>query len=118
MAQQHDIWTIEELLWTGGTDTYRTRLAPGCMMAFHGLGVLQGEEILESLKDAPRWQSVEMTARHTSETDGIVVISYVATGYRDGDAPHRVLCTSTWRRTGNGWRLVQHQQAPEATAEG
>ncbi|WP_375691574.1 nuclear transport factor 2 family protein [Pseudooceanicola sp. LIPI14-2-Ac024] len=112
MTDDDDIWTAEELLWTGGTDAFRNRLAPACLMAFPGIGALEGEAILDSLKDAPRWQTVEMAGRHRVETDGIAVLAYTATGLRDGDAPYTALCTSTWVSTPDGWRLAQHQQAP------
>jgi len=111
MAEQSDIWTIEELLWTGGTDAFRARMAPTCLMAFPGLGTLQGEEILDSLKDAPRWQHVRMDARHLAETDGLAVLSYRATAIREGDQAYHALCMSTWKNTTGGWRLVQHQQS-------
>ncbi|MGR3453250.1 nuclear transport factor 2 family protein [Pseudooceanicola sp.] len=112
MTREDDIWTIEELLWTGGTDAFRNRLAPACLMAFPAIGALEGEEILDSLKDAPRWQSVEMTGRHRVETDGLAVLCYHAKGQREGDAPYEAICTSTWVNGSGGWRLVQHQQSP------
>ncbi len=115
MADEDDIWRIEELLWTGATDAFERRMADGCLMAFPGIGALAGEEIVESLKDVPRWQSVRMETRRCVETDGITVLSYIATGLRDGDPPYRALCTSTWRQTPQGWRLVQHQQSPPRT---
>ncbi|WP_088624608.1 nuclear transport factor 2 family protein [Oceanicola sp. 22II-s10i] len=112
MPQQSDIWQIEELLWTGGTDAFRRRMADGCLMAFPGIGTLQGEQILESLKEAPRWQSVEMEGRHVSETDGLTVLSYRARAVREGDPVCEALCTSTWIWRDGGWLLVQHQQSP------
>ena len=117
MTDEDDIWTIEDLLWTGGTDAFRNRLSPACLMAFPGIGVLQGEQIMDSLKQAPRWQSVSMEGRHKAETDGVAVLGYVATGLRDGDAPYHAQCTSTWVRSAQGWRLVQHQHTPLQTAE-
>lgn len=111
MSTTDDIWQIEELLWTGGTDVFRTRLAPTCLMAFPGIGMLEGDEIFESLKDAPRWTSVEMTGRHRLETDGLTVVGYTATGRREGEDPYHALCTSTWLNAAGGWRLVQHQQS-------
>ncbi|WP_160382068.1 nuclear transport factor 2 family protein [Pseudooceanicola pacificus] len=112
MTDDTKLWDIEELLWTGGTDALRNRLAPACLMSFPGTGVLEGEAILDSLKDAPRWQQVAMDSRHLARTDGLAVLCYTASALRDGDAPYRAMCSSTWARTGDGWRLVQHQQTP------
>ncbi|MGR3320684.1 MAG: nuclear transport factor 2 family protein [Pseudooceanicola sp.] len=116
MTAQEDIWQVEEILWTGGTDAFRKRLDRECLMAFPGVGVLEGDEILDSLKDAPRWQSVEMDDRHSTGDEDVIVLSYRAVAIRDGDAPYNALCTSTWRRTAKGWRLLQHQHsAPDQT---
>lgn len=106
-----DIWKVEEVLWTGGTDAYRRRMAPLCLMAFPGVGVLKGEEILSALADAPRWSEVRMDGRTMIETDGLLVLAYEAHAQRDGDSPYTATCTSTWRETPDGWRIVQHQQS-------
>ena len=105
-----DLWTIEELLWTGATDAFRKRLAPGCLMAFPGMGLMQGEAIMESLKAAPRWSRVEMRDKRLQETGDCAVLAYHAHGTRDGDAPYEALCTSTWIRREDEWKLIQHQQ--------
>jgi len=105
-----DIWTDEEMLWTGGPDAWRGRMAPGCLMAFAGVGIMQGETIIDAISQAPRWQSVEMSARHSAETDDLCIIAYRAVAHREGEDEYRALCTSTWRREGTGWRLHQHQQ--------
>lgn len=109
-----EIWTIEEILWTGGTDAYRRRMAPLCMMVFPGIGVLKGDEVLDALADAPRWSEVVMEGRTLIETDGLTVLAYTATAQRDGDSPYSAYCSSTWRETPDGWRIVQHQQTPLA----
>ena len=111
-----DIWTAEGLLWTGGTDAYRNRMGRTCMMAFPGPGILQGEEILDALADAPRWSEVAMAGRHLAQSDGLIVLGYTARAQRDGDAPYSALCSSTWIDTPAGWRIVQHQQSPVTPA--
>ena len=40
----------------------------------------------------------------------LLVLAYKARGLRDGAAPYDAECTSTWRKAGDRWRLVQHQQ--------
>ncbi|MGI3168834.1 DUF4440 domain-containing protein [Pseudooceanicola sp. C21-150M6] len=112
MTEPDDVWTVEELLWTGGTDAYRARMAPLCMMAFPGPGILRGTDILDALAAAPRWTRVDMTGRQMAETDDLRVLAYRAHALRDGDAPYDALCSSTWTRTAEGWRIIQHQQSP------
>jgi len=108
----HEIWTIEELLWTGGTDAYRRRMSPLCLMVFPGVGILKGEEILDALAHAPRWSEVRMEGRTLIEADGLISLAYTAHAQRDGDAPYHAFCGSTWRDTPEGWRVFQHQQTP------
>ncbi|WP_163847044.1 nuclear transport factor 2 family protein [Pseudooceanicola aestuarii] len=106
------LWKIEETLWTGATDAIRRRLAPGCLVAFPGMGILQGEAIMESLMQAPRWSEVAMSERRRHDAGDLAVLAYCARALRDGDAPCMAICTSSWRDIDGAWRLVQHQQAP------
>ena len=106
-------WSLEERFWTEGASVYDALLDPACLMAFPGVGVMRAADVLESLKGAPRWASVEMTGRAVGRAGGVVVLGYAAEGRREGAAPYRCLCTSTYRRTdGGAWKLVQHQQTP------
>ena len=107
-----DIWKVEELLWTGGTDAFERRLGPICTMAFPGAGILDRDDILPTLSLAPRWSHVDMRKRHQAETNGTIVLAYHAHALREGDAPYDALCSSTWVDTADGWRIVQHQQSP------
>ena len=52
-----------------------------------------------------------MTGRAVGRAgDGVVVLGYTAEGRREGAAPYRCHCTSTYRADGGAWKLVQHQQ--------
>ncbi|MBM1169965.1 hypothetical protein [Microvirga arabica] len=108
-----DTWGLEERFWLEGPSFYENHLDPECLMAFPGMGVMRAGEILESLRDAPRWASVDMADRTVGRPcDTLVVLGYRAMGYREGANPYRALCTSTYRSDGVGWKLVQHQQTP------
>lgn len=75
------------------------------------MGVMRAADVLDSLKDAPRWASVEMTDRTSGRPgDAVLVLGYKATGRRDGVEPYLAFCTSTYRRDQDAWKLVQHQQ--------
>ncbi len=105
------VWALEERFWLEGASVYDGLLDPECLMAFPGMGVMRAADILESLKGAPRWASVEMTARAIGRpSDAIIVLGYTAEGRRDGAESYRCFCTSTYRMDGSTWRLVQHQQ--------
>jgi|SRR5690625_3715892 len=77
------IWAMEERFWLGGTEFLERMLDPQCVMAFPGAGILQGAAIIESLRDAPRWNSVEMDARILALSDA----EDPDTSRRDRDKP-------------------------------
>ena len=109
-----EAWRVEERFWTGGEEHYREALDPACVMAFPApAGIMHGAGIARSLAGAPRWASVEMAGRHAARPAAdLLVLAYKARGTRDGAPPYEAYCTSTHRRDGDRWRLVQHQQTP------
>ena len=114
MDEEHQLWALERSLWLGGPEVYERTLDPDCLAALPGVGILTAATaILKSLEEAPRWDEVEMAERHLAQpTDGVAVLAYHAVGRRQGAEPYDTLCTSTYRRDGAGWRLIQHQQTP------
>ena len=108
-----DIWTTERRLWLDGADAYAELMAPHCVMAFGPMGVLQDGAIIDSLRKAPRWSDVTMQDRVLAQpNESVAVLAYAAEGRRDGAEPYRALCTSTYIRMGDTWRIAQHQQTP------
>lgn len=104
-------WVLEERFWLEGSSVYDGMLDPECLMAFPNMGVMRAADILGTLKNAPRWASVEMSDRVIGRpSDAVVVLGYSAEGQRDGAAPYRCFCTSTYRADDGAWKLVQHQQ--------
>lgn len=104
-------WELEERFWLEGSSIYDDLLDNECLMAFPGMGVMRAADILDSLRDTPRWRSVQMTSRATGRPDEtVLVLGYTAEGRRDGAEPYRCFCTSTYRRDRGDWKLVQHQQ--------
>jgi Domain of unknown function (DUF4440) len=105
------MWALEERFWVEGSSVYDELLDPACLMAFPGMGVMRVPAILDGLKGASRWVSVQMTDRAVSRPGGtVIVLGYTAEGRRDGAEPYRCFCTSTYRADGGHWKLVQHQQ--------
>jgi hypothetical protein len=104
-------WILEERLWLEGSSIYEDVLDPACLMAFPGMGVMRAAAILDSLKDAPRWQSVAITDRTVGRAGtAVIVLGYTAEGHRKSGEIYRCFCTSTYRNDAGTWRLVQHQQ--------
>jgi hypothetical protein len=109
------IWELEERFWLEGSSVYDDLLDPACLMVFPGMGVMRSADVLESLRHAPRWASVEMSERSLGRAgEQVIVLGYTAEGRRDGAVPYHCFCTSTYRLDGGRWKLVQHQQTMAA----
>jgi len=108
-----DLWQNERRLWLDGAAAYRTHMASQCLMAFGPMGAMTNADILASLEHAPRWSSVAFTRQTTIEPrSDTAVLCYEAEAERPDSPPYRALCTSTYLRETDGWKVVQHQQTP------
>lgn len=109
-----EVWNTERSLWLVGDDAYAAHLADDCLMVFGPTGILQRDQILETIRQAPRWTSVEMTDT-TLLTPGdsvAIVIAYKAQASREGSPPYSALCSSTYLVIDGELKLAQHQQTP------
>jgi hypothetical protein len=109
-------WALEKRFWLEGADFYNALLDPSCLMAFPGIGVMRAGDVLDSLKAAPRWSSVEiMNGVVGRPKPSMVILGYTAEGKRL-DVIYRAFCTSTYCSRGGKWKLVQHQQTLAASS--
>jgi catechol 2,3-dioxygenase-like lactoylglutathione lyase family enzyme len=107
------LWEVERRLWLQGADAYRKYLDEEALMVFAGVGVLRREQILTTIQQAPRWQEVTMRDQTlASFGDAVVVLAYAAEARRTEGTSYRALCSSTYRKHGDAYTLVQHQQTP------
>jgi hypothetical protein len=115
MNDDDGIWTLEQDFWLKGAEHYEQVLDPHCLMAFPApTGIMGRDEVLASLRDAPRWDSVEMSGQTTVEpADNLKVIGYQAVATRGGTRPYAATCLSTYRRSDQVWLMTSHQQTPE-----
>jgi hypothetical protein len=108
-----EIWDIERELWLLGAEAYRGKMAAECLMAFGPMGVLRNEAIMEAIRSASRWREVHMMEQtFIRPADDVGILAYKAKGIREGAKIYLALCTSTYIRDGNGWKIAQHQQTP------
>ena len=108
-----DLWLTEETLWLEGADAFQRVMADACLMVFAPMGIMRADQIVESLRQAPRWTGVTMTERAEAEGGPDTrTLAYRAHGTREGAEPYQALCTSTYIHTDGHWRLLQHQQTP------
>lgn len=108
-----ELWQIERRLWLDGADFFADHMADDALMVFPDpVGILEGEAIVEGLRHAPRWSSVDMEEQTTVERDGGVILAYRATGQRNGQEPYKAFCMSVYEPKAGGWRITAHQQTP------
>lgn len=109
-----ELWERERQFWLAGIGYFEASLAEGCLMAFAPpVGILAGADIAPTLQGVPRWAELDMRDQQQSTHGDTAVLAYRAVANREGQATYRAVCTSTYVKTGQGWRLVQHQQTPE-----
>jgi hypothetical protein len=108
------LWELEKSFWLGGPDFYETSMARDAHMIFPApVGILSGEDIMDGLRQGPRWKSVDFDGQTSIQVGEVVVLAYKATGERDGDDSYVAFCGSTYVRQADEWRLLSHQQTPE-----
>ena len=108
----NDIWTLELGLWLGGMETVAGRMVDGCLMVFpEPVGILKGDEIVDTLGQTPRWASVEMAERNILYQDTkTVCVAYRAEALRENEEPYSAFCSSVYVRQDGGWKMLSHQQ--------
>ena len=110
MADLDELCDCERGFWLNGVPHYERHLAPDARMVFpEPAGVLDAMQIMEGLEGAPRWESVDFDAQQAIQTGDTAVLTYRATGHRAGEAPYRVLCSSTYVRQDGDWKMLMHQ---------
>lgn len=113
-----DVWAAERRLWLEGEPAFNELLDASCTHVYPApVGVLAGKEAIEArIRGNPRWDSVDFSEQVLARSPETAVIAYRACGRRGEFAPYDVYCSSTYRRDGDAWRLVQHQHTPVGTA--
>ena len=107
------LWKMEERFWLDGPEFYANAMAPDARMVFPPpVGILAGADIVEGLRHAPRWESVDLEHRSETHAGDTAVLAYRATGRRGGADPYIALCGSTYVKVGGDWLLLAHQQTP------
>lgn len=112
-SAEEDMWQIERRLWLDGPSFYAGTMDEACIMAFDRMGVMKAKAVLDSLQLAPRWEDVDMTEKAIGRGGGgVIVLGYRAQAWRDDADRYACYCTSTYRKDGDRWLLIQHQQTP------
>lgn len=109
------LWVMENAFWLDGPAFYEKSMAPNARMVFPApVGILAGPDIVEGLRLAPRWNSVDFDNKTEAHLGHTVVLAYEASGRRHGEEPYTAFCLSTYVHMNNEWMLLAHQQTPNA----
>jgi ketosteroid isomerase-like protein len=98
-------------LCTGtGADFYAELMTEDAVMVLSPGFVLDRAGVASSLQDAPPWDSYELTDVREVDagTEGRALVYLAAS--RRGDQEFTARMSSVYRRIGERWRLVLHQQ--------
>jgi hypothetical protein len=114
MEIMRQLLKMEEDFWTAGAEFYRQNLAPGAVMVFPGLGLLEREAIIDGLAAAPRWESIEIREpRVVPLGQDAAVLTYQARARRAGESTtYSALISSAYLLRDGAWLLAVHHQSP------
>lgn len=109
------IMEIEESFWENSGDQgfYEDHVADNGRFVL-SMGVMDKDEVVASMADADPWESFEIHDPTQVEiNDGVVGLVYEGTGRRDaGSDDYRANILSVYKKTGDQWQLILHQQTP------
>lgn len=113
MADEDDLWALEERFWTEGADSARHMTAKDAVFVFpFPTGIIQGDSICRESSVAQRWRSVVFTERYFKQVKDVAILAYHVSAER-GDIPiYEALCTSSYLKDDGKWLRISHQQTP------
>jgi hypothetical protein len=113
---REQLLALEEGFWraAGSRDAYAVHLADDAVHVFPGWGVAADDErVLAAVDEARPWQSFSIEEPRLVELGpAAAALVYTARARRQGQDEYVAAMTSVYRRTGDRWALVIHQQTP------
>lgn len=100
----------ERRLATGGAAEYGDTLAPDAVVVVPG-AVLNRDACIQAMGASPGWDDARLEDAAIIDSGDVSSVVYTFHGRR-GDDMYNATLASTYRREGDGWKLVLHQQTP------
>ena len=114
-AELDQLLALEEGFWRAAGDrgAYTAHLADDAVHVFPGWGVSELERVLQAVETVDPWQTFSIDDPELVQLgDDAAALVYTARAQRAGQDPYVAAMTSVYRRAGEGWELVIHQQTP------
>lgn len=112
MSLTEELMQLEHRLATGGGAEYDEILADDALVIAPG-AVLDKVGCVAAMESSPGWDRVELSTPRNIDRPGVATLVYEFSGWR-GDTIYRAMLSSSYARGDDGWRLVLHQQTPDA----
>ena len=113
MAEEDDIWALEERFWAEGADSARQMTAKDAVFVFpYPQGILDGNAPWQENRVAQRWRSIRMSERYFKKEKNVVVLAYRVSAERSDTPLYEALCSSTYIMDDEKWLRLAHQQTP------
>ena len=106
---------LEEEFWgsSGDRGRYEAKLAADAVHVFPGWGVTERAPVLEAVAGAEPWERFAINDPRVVELSGdVAALVYTARAQRAGQDEYVAAMTTVYRRRGDDWELVLHQQTP------
>lgn len=111
MADEDDLWSLEERFWTEGAESARSMTAKDAVFVFpYPSGILQSDDLWQEGIVAQRWRSVVMSERYFRKENDVAVLAYRVSAERNDMPLYEALCTSSYINDDGKWLRLSHQQ--------
>lgn len=110
---EEELLEIEKGFWHEGADYYEQHITENATFVFPGMRLGKGDGVAAA-DAAPRWDSLDLEAvKLVDITADVAVLTYHATGQRDGEEPYTGHVTTIYRFVDGAPKMVFHQQTPD-----
>src|SRR5690625_4841879 len=111
--QKEQLLKIEKGFWFEGADYYNQHVADEAVFVFPGMR-LGKEDGVNSADQAPRWDDLELSNTQVIHiADKVVVLTYHATGQREGADPYTGNISTVYRIENGEPKMIFHQHTPD-----
>ncbi|SEB70988.1 protein of unknown function [Paramicrobacterium humi] len=119
-AEREELLALERAGWQSlcngmGAEFYERAMVLDGLMVLAGGFALDREGAIASLRDAPPWDSFDISdERFVQVSDDVVVLKYTGAAHRGSEPEFVALMTSSYVRVRGEWRLALYTQTPVA----